>query len=221
VPWYTGWGLNEVLTLGGVTGSDAEGGADDEVVFAVVPAVASEHLLPEPMRLAAMSGTRTMTLRLDGLVVGDEQVVHRSPVRVWRERDRRGAVATNPAVLGVAAAALDRLEQGARRVGSREGLAAVAALRSRLDDVSARIDALIDRSAEVADEADAVAAEQVHLRTLAHRVALDVTAALVGAGGGRAMSLTDPAQRWAREALFLVVQAQTAPARADFLSSFG
>ncbi|NEC75773.1 acyl-CoA dehydrogenase, partial [Streptomyces rochei] len=45
------------------------------------------------------------------------------------------------------------------------------------------------------------------------------TTAAVVAGGGRATSLDSPAQRLAREAMFLLVQGQTAPVRRAHLAA--
>ncbi len=47
---------------------------------------------------------------------------------------------------------------------------------------------------------------------------VEITAALVASVGGRAMTAGHPAQRWAREALFHLVFAQTRPARAASLA---
>jgi hypothetical protein len=47
------------------------------------------------------------------------------------------------------------------------------------------------------------------------------TTAAVVAGGGRAMDLRSPAQRLAREGMFLLVQGQTAQVRAAHRGSLG
>lgn len=77
VPWYTGWGLNDLCLLAGRTGTD-ESGTDEQAVFAVVPAVGGPHLrASELLSLLAMSATRTVALTVDGLVVGDDDVTRR------------------------------------------------------------------------------------------------------------------------------------------------
>lgn len=86
--------------------------------------------------------------------------------------------------------------------------AAVAAFGSRLVDVRARAYRLLD---EVPD--DEALDERLELRVRAMQLALDVTAAEVAASAGAAMTAGSPAQRHAREALFLSVQAQTADVR--------
>jgi hypothetical protein len=48
-------------------------------------------------------------------------------------------------------------------------------------------------------------------------LAHEATAAMVAATGGSAIALDNPAQRWAREALFFLVQAQTGSVRDEML----
>lgn len=119
----------------------------------------------------------------------------------------------NLAVFGVARASLTALAAaGEVRV---PGLAvAVAAFRSRLDEVRSRAYRLIDHVAD-----DEALADRLALRVAAVRLALDVTAAEVAASAGAAMDLSHPAQRHSREALFLSVQAQTAEVRAATVTS--
>ena len=207
VPWFTGWGLSDVLALGGVT-------EDGEVVFGLVPAHESAWLQPTaPLQLAAMSAAGTVQLRLDGLVVPDESVLARMAIQDWRAADVRTTAALNPAVLGVAQAATDRLSAlgHERRLAAASDLAPL--LAGRLADVRARAYALADDPDSDPDAALAVRAQ-------GQRLCLDATAALVTASGGAAMALADPAQRWAREALFLVVQGQTLPSREALLRTW-
>ncbi|WP_164873240.1 acyl-CoA dehydrogenase family protein, partial [Streptomyces resistomycificus] len=68
VPWYTGWGLNDVMLLAGVTD-------DDEALFAFTEAREQPGLVAsEPMRLAALTAARTVSLELDGLWLPEESV---------------------------------------------------------------------------------------------------------------------------------------------------
>ena len=55
--------------------------------------------------------------------------------------------------------------------------------------------------------------ERLAVRAAALELAITATSGLVAAGAGASMSLDHPAQRWAREALFHLIQAQTAPVR--------
>ncbi|MFF7366953.1 acyl-CoA dehydrogenase family protein [Streptomyces tricolor] len=199
VPWYTGWGLNDVLLLAGVTDAD-------EVLFAFAEAREQPGLRASaPMRLAALTAARTVSLELDGLWLPAEAVALRTPYTRWAEGDRLKTLLTNPAVFGVAQAALSLLDDET-----------AGPLRSRLADVRRRAYALADLPAS-----EARAGERLAVRAEAYEVLRAATTAAVVAGGGRAMALTSRAQRLAREGLFLLVQGQTAESRAAHLRALG
>jgi len=197
VPWYTGWGLNDVMLLAGVTDAD-------EVLFAFTEAREQSGLRPSPpMRLAALTASRTVSLELDGLWLPEEAVALRTPYAEWAMTDRPKPTNASPAVFGVAEAALALLD----------------------DDLA---DPLRARLGEVREQAYALAehpvphehlAERLALRTQAYDVLMTATTAAVVAGGGRSLSLTSRAQRLAREALFLLVQGQTPESRAAHLKA--
>ncbi|MFJ8944874.1 acyl-CoA dehydrogenase family protein [Streptomyces sp. NPDC102395] len=195
VPWYTGWGLNDVMLLAGVTDAD-------EALFVFVEAREQPGLTAsEPMRLAALTAARTVSLRLEGLRVPEEAVALRTPYERWAAADRPKTVSANPAVFGLARAALTLLDEDT-----------AAPLRTRLADVRRRAYALADRP-----DPQERAAERLELRTRAYEILQAATVAAVVAGGGRSMLLTNRAQRLAREALFLLVQGQTRESRASHL----
>ncbi|MGI8868699.1 MAG: acyl-CoA dehydrogenase family protein [Mycobacteriales bacterium] len=200
VPWLTSWGLADVLLLGGRSESG-------EVVFAVIDAVGRDALVASaPLAMAALSAARTVSLRLDGYRVPDDAIVAVTAYDDWAARDRLGPVNANPALFGVARAAVAEL----RNAGQG---AAAERLSREVDRVRAEAYALADAS-----DPDTDREERIALRVEAGELALRATAAAVTAGGGRAMALTAPAQRLARTALFLLVQAQTAEIRAAQLA---
>ncbi|MFS0693864.1 acyl-CoA dehydrogenase family protein [Streptomyces nitrosporeus] len=203
VPWYTGWKLNDVMLLAGID-------ADDEVVFAFTEAGEQPGLrASEPLRLVAVSSSRTVSLRLDGLWVPPESVVLRVPRERWAVTDLAHASHVSPAVFGVAEAALRLLEEtGAEAAATARGLRAELALVRR------HAYALADRP-----EPDRGVPERTALRLRALDLLRTVTTAVVVAGGGRTTGLDHPAQRLARESLFLLVQGQTAPVRRAHLAS--
>jgi hypothetical protein len=195
VPWYTGWGLNDVMLLAGVTDAD-------EALFAFTQAREQPGLrASEPMRLAALTAARTVSLELDGLWLPEEAVALRMPYERWAATDRPKTVNASPAVFGVAVAALALLDDDT-----------AGPLRTRLDEVRRRSYALADHSAPHEH-----LRERLALRMQAQEVMRTATTAAVVAGGGRAMMLTSTAQRLAREGLFLLVQGQTAEARREQL----
>ncbi|MGW4564255.1 acyl-CoA dehydrogenase family protein [Streptomyces sp. NPDC004561] len=195
VPWYTGWGLNDVMLLAGVTD-------DGEVVFAFTEARERPGLRASPpMRLAALSASRTVSLELAGLCLPEEAVALRTPYERWAPADRARTLNAGPAVFGLAEAALALLAEDT-----------AAPLRARLADVRRRAYALADLPAPHAG-----AGERLAVRAEAYEVLSTATTAAVVAAGGRSMTLTNPAQRLAREGLFLLVQGQTAESRAAHL----
>ncbi|MGW0337057.1 acyl-CoA dehydrogenase family protein [Streptomyces sp. NPDC003011] len=197
VPWYTGWGLNDVMLLAGVT----EAG---EVLFAFTRAREQPGLRASPpMRLAALTASRTVSLELDGLWLPEEDVVLRRPYAQWAAVDRARTVNASPAVFGVTDAALTLLDDDM-----------AGPLRARLTGIRDRAYALAGHPAPHEH-----LAERLALRTRAYEVMCAATTAAVVAGGGRSLALTHRAQRLAREALFLLVQGQTAESREAHLKA--
>jgi alkylation response protein AidB-like acyl-CoA dehydrogenase len=191
VPWYTGWGLNDVMLLAGVTDAG-------EALFAFAEAREQPGLrASEPMRLAALTAARTVSLDLDGFRLPEEAVVLRTPYGRWAATDRPKTVSANPAVFGVAEAALSLLDEDT-----------AIPLRTRLSEVRRRAYALADHPGP-----QELLTERLTVRTEAYEVLQAATTAAVVAGGGRSMLLSNRAQRLAREALFLLVQGQTAQSR--------
>ncbi|MDF3301314.1 acyl-CoA dehydrogenase family protein [Streptomyces tropicalis] len=204
VPWCTGWGLNDVVLLAGVT--DAA-----EVVFAFCEAREQPGLAAsEPMRLAALSAARTVSLRLDGLWLPEDSVVLRTPQEDFAHFDRPRNTNASPAVFGVASAALGLVEDVPEAAG------AARALRARLDAVREDAYALADHP--VPHER---IEERLALKTRSYDLMRAATTAALVAGGGRAMALESRAQRLAREGLFLLVQGQTAEVRRAHLAHLG
>ncbi len=198
-PWCTGWGLLDLVLVGATT-------PDDDVVLALVPLTEGGGMSPGPdLRLAAMGGTRTVSLHLDGYVVADDDVVLRAPRANWATADADAGANVQPSILGVTRAALAQLAE-------IDGEAAAA--------LSARVASVRARAYELADDVPAGGAVEERLRVRAEVLMLGVeaTSTLVAAVGGRAMTGDHPAQRWAREAMFHLVFAQTRAARAASLA---
>ncbi|MFJ9709052.1 acyl-CoA dehydrogenase family protein [Streptomyces sp. NPDC101234] len=195
VPWYTGWGLNDVMLLAGVT-------EDDEALFAFTDAREQPGLaVSEPMRLAALTASRTVSVRLDGLRVPEEAVALRLPFGDWAAMDRPKTRNANPAVFGITSAALELVEEEY-----------AAPLRLRLEEIRHRAYTLADHP--VPHEHTE---ERLALREEAFTLMRTATTAALVTGGGRAMSLGNRAQRLAREGLFLLVQGQTGESRTAHL----
>lgn len=202
VPWYTGWGLNDVMLLAGL--SDTE-----EVVFAFAEARAQPGLRASPpMRLAALTAARTVSLELKGLRLPEEAVVLRTPREKFALNDLPRATNTSPAVFGVAYAALGLL------AAHPDATATARSLRTRLDAVRRNAYALADHR-----RPQEHIAQRLALKTRAYDLMRTATTAAIVAGGGRSMDVSSPAQRLAREGLFLLVQGQTTDVREAHLAS--
>ncbi|MFF4805015.1 acyl-CoA dehydrogenase family protein [Streptomyces sp. NPDC001351] len=201
VPWYTGWGLNDVMLLAGVTDSA-------EIVFAFADARDQPGLrASQPMQLAALTAARTVSLELDGLWLPEESVVLRTPQEKFALIDLPRSTNASPAVFGVAYAALRVLEDTGEPETAR-------GLRDRLDEVRRQAYELADHP--VPHER---VAERLALKTRSYDLMRAATTAAVVAGGGRTMDVSHPAQRLAREGLFLLVQGQTSVVRRAHLDA--
>jgi alkylation response protein AidB-like acyl-CoA dehydrogenase len=204
VPWYTGWGLNDVMLLAGVTGTA-------EVVFAFAEAREQPGLRPSPpMRLAALTASRTVSLRLDGLWLPEEAVVLHTSQKEFAVGDRPRNTNASPAVFGVADAALALLD------GVPEAARTARSLRTRLDETRERAYSLWDHP--VPHERTE---ERLALKTRSYDLMRAATTAAVVAGGGRSLDLGSRAQRLFREGMFLLVQGQTAEVRRAHLGHLG
>lgn len=195
-PWFTGWGLNDVVLLGGM-------GPDAEIVWAFVGVDQPGLFATPPLRLAALSATSTVRLRLEGVSAGPADVVARVPYSRWSTTDRETTVNVNPAVFGITATAVRHLATGPAPAPE-----CAAAMSDELDGVRAHAYRLWDGLPPAEG-----AAERLAVKARAAALMLRATAALVAAGSGASIALAAPAQRLAREALFLLVQAQTAEVR--------
>jgi len=201
VPWYTGWGLNDVMLLAGITDAD-------EIVFAFADAREQPGLRPSaPMRLAALTAARTVSLELDGLWLPESSVLLRTPQEKFALLDIPRSTNASPAVFGLAYAAL--------RIVAESGEPQTAeALRASVDEVRRRAYELADHP--VAHEH---VEERLTLRTRAYDLMRAAPTAAVVSGGGRTMDLRNPAQRLAREGMFLLIQGQTSVVRRAHLDA--
>jgi len=209
VAWCTGWGLVDVMLLAAQT-------AANDLVFALIPAAERAGLrAAEELALAAMNGTRTYRLELDGLAVADADVVAVVAREEWLAVDAAKTANVTPAVFGVLHAVTHALD----KIGEQRDLAAARTLAATLAAEGAQI-----RASAYALIDDVPAQERVDDRLACRAAALELTvrasAALVAAGAGSAMMLSAAPQRWAREALFHLVQASTRPVREATLARF-
>ena len=202
VGWMTSWGLCDVVLLGART-------PDDEVVFVLVDAVEGPGLTASaPLELAAMQATRTVTLDLDGLVVADADVAQVVDAQQWLAEDAARTANVSPHVFGLQRECVRRLAETASRRDDGTAAALAHALGQEGERLRRVAYTLLD---DVAPEE--LLEDRLAVRASALELALRSATALVAATGGSAMSLDAAPQRLVREAVFALVQAQTAPVR--------
>ena len=208
IPWLSSWGLADVVLLGFRSGAEA--------VFALVPAADQPGFTAgAELRLAAMQAARTVTVALDGYFVPETHVVERLPYDEWAAIDAAWTGNVTPAVFGVLRSVLSRM----RAEAERRQEASTARLAERLGAEAAEVRAAAYSLIDDVPPGERMA-DRLALRASALDLLTTATAGLVAAGAGGSMSLRHPAQRWAREGLFHLIQAQTPAVRAATLDRF-
>ncbi|NMH82056.1 acyl-CoA/acyl-ACP dehydrogenase [Pseudonocardia xinjiangensis] len=207
--WCTGWGLIDVVMIAATT-------PDDRFVLALLPASERPGLRAgAPLPLAVMGGTRTVALEMDGLEIDADDVLATLDVPAWRAHDTARTANTSPASLGL----LRRLLGALAELGTAKDRPAAVELAMTLAERAAHL-----RSVAYALLTVPVA-ERVPERTAVRAEVTELTVrtanALIAARSGSALLLTSPEQRWAREAAFHLIQAQTAGVRTAQLTAFG
>ena len=202
VGWMTSWGICDAFLLGGVT-------AEGDAVLAMTAAHEGGGLSASaPMRLAAMQATNTVTLDLDGLHVRDEDVVAVLPLTDWLAVDAAKTANPSPHTFGLQREAVRRLAETASKRDDGTAAALAQQLGREGDRLRRVAYTLIDDVPGVEQLEDRLA-----VRAASLELVVRTTTALVAATGGSAMATSAAPQRLVREAVFHLVQAQTAPIR--------
>ena len=165
-----------------------------DVIWLLVDAVESATLAATRLELAAVNASATVALSFARHFVPGSRLTRVEPLAEWRRRDAEGLRTNGFLGLGVA-------RRCAALLGSEE-------VGRELDDL---------RSALLGAPTSDVAA----VRARVTRFTLEVAAALIASLGGRSMVRDSDAQRLGREAMFLLVQGQTATIRAAQLDELG
>jgi hypothetical protein len=205
--WVTSWTIADVIVI--VAETD-----DGRLVRVAVEPRRRDGLLADmPMDLAAMGGTHTCPVKLNRLQIPDDDVISIVDKTQWAERDQWGTRNAAPHIFGVTRAAISLLQETGERRNEPAASELAEVLSEQLSAIRSTAYTLMD------DLAPDVAAEQrLEVRAEALDLAMAATSAAVTARSGGAMRLLDPAQRYAREALFYLVQAQTSETRTASLA---
>jgi alkylation response protein AidB-like acyl-CoA dehydrogenase len=179
-PWVTGWGRVDVVRA-------AARRENGDIVWALLDAEEGTTLRAEPLRLAAVNASATVTLSFDDHLAPAHRVISIQPFDEWQAADRASLRLNGSLALGIA-------RRCAALLGSE-------ALEAELNDCRAALD-------------EATPDAMPEQRARASDLALRAATTLVVAGGGRSIATDHQAQRLAREALFLLVFGQTAAIKA-------
>ena len=202
VGWMTGWGICDVLLLAGR--SD-----DDQVVLVLLDAREGGGLTASaPLELAAMQATRTVTLDLDDVRVPEAEVVDVVPAAAWLVEDALRTANPTPHTFGLQRECVRRLAETASRRDDGTAAALAHSLQHEGERLRRVAWTLLDDV-----PADELVEDRLAVRASSLELVVRTATALVAATGGSAMSLDAAPQRLAREAVFHLVQAQTAPVR--------
>ncbi len=209
VPWVTGWGYFQAFIVAAIL-------PDGQAVYGMVPfqttvqAGGGTIVCSEPMSLAAMTATHTVTTTFDQWVVPSDQIILVQSKRDRDHRDRRNVLHHSSFALGCARAGLDILCTAYDQKQHPFMRSAIAALDREL---TACRDAIWSASSdEQAFDAN------LQLRAWAIDLAVRCAHAAVVASSGAANSLDHPAQRVYREALMFTVSGQTTAVMAATLA---
>ncbi|ERN40582.1 acyl-CoA dehydrogenase [Rubidibacter lacunae KORDI 51-2] len=204
-PWITGAGFFQTFIIGAEL-------SDGSAVYGMAPlrshqqSGGGELRLSEPMELAAMGSTRTVSAELSAWRLDASQVVGLDEPGAIHSRDRRNVLNHGFYALGCARAGLDVLDRVALQKPS-------VAIRQTWEQLNRALDALRDNFYTAMQPAEAEFAKRLQLRGQAIYLAGTCARAAVIASGGSANSCQHPAQRVYREALVYSISGQTTAVR--------
>lgn len=205
MPWVTAAGRADAIVAGAVL-------EDGRQLLAIVRRQSQGLTVAEPFRLMALGASETTEIRCRGVVVRPEDVLAGpSPdVMATPGHGGTGGLETSALAIGQARVALD-------------GLATEAA---NCPDLAEPLAALEATWADVQSDLEAVAVGQSGsagasgVRGRANALVLAATQAYLTARRGSGYLLDEPAQQWARQALFFLVWSCPSPVAHAALRDF-
>jgi alkylation response protein AidB-like acyl-CoA dehydrogenase len=209
VPWVTGFGFFQDFIVGAML-------PDNRAVYGVVPCVdtlqadqgaLAKHTdrliaFSEPMQLAAMASTNTVTATLSHWFLPEERVIFIRPGGAIHESDKKNVLHHGFFALGCARAGLDILEAAYHT----KQLPFIKLAFESLNEEVTRCDAAMMQA--LSSESQPWE-ERLQLRAWAINLALRCAHAAVTVSSGAANYTHHPAQRVYREALVFTVSGQT------------
>lgn len=199
-PWVTGWGFFQTFIVAALL-------PDDRAVYGMVPFATEQQpnggtlVCSEPLPLAAMNSTATVTVQFQRWFLPQAQVVGIYPASAVSKNDRLNVLQHSFFALGCARAGLDILESANRSRPSPVIHTVYESLAQELDECRSAIFAAPSGGEQF--EAN------LQLRAWAIELAVRCAHAAVTVSSGSANSSHHPAQRIYREALMFTVSGQT------------
>lgn len=189
IPWVTGAARAEHIVVGAVT-------AERQQILAVLPTNLAGVSVGAPLELAALQGSITAEVRLDGVRLPKRWLLAGPAEQVMRgERGGTGGLETSCLALGLAGAVVRHVEEEAAK---RPELASTA------HNVRRTHRKMRHELYDLADSKPTPEAAQA-LRARANAHVLRMTQSALAISKGTGFLRDHPAQRWARQALFFLV----------------
>lgn len=201
VPWVTGFGFFQDFIVGAVL-------PDGQAVYGIVPCVDTVQstggaiAFSEPMQLAAIASTNTVTATLTRWFLAAERVFFVKPPGAIHENDQKNVLHHGFFALGCARAGLDIVEATAKT----KSLPFITNAFNSLNEELTRCSEAMMRG--LSPEFDSWE-KRLQLRAWAIQLAVRCAHAAVTVSGGAANSKNHAAQRVYREALVFTVSGQT------------
>lgn len=196
IPWVTSAGRANLMVIGAVLENDHQ-------ILAVMPTQRAGVNVAPPFEMAALSATHTTEIRCD-------------EVRIDREELLMGPIPDVMATLG--SGGTGGLETSATALGqARAALNGLRGVMEERGELSEPIEALEESWRRcwydliVLAEGGPNAASSASIRARANGLATRTTQAWLATRKGSGFLLTDPAQRWARQALMFLVWSCPSP----------
>jgi alkylation response protein AidB-like acyl-CoA dehydrogenase len=209
VPWVTGWDCFQAFILGAAL-------PDGTAVFGLVPLATTAQpeggsiALSNPLELAAMASTNTVTAQIQHWFLADRYVVKIEPPGWIHAHSQKNVLHHSFFALGCARAGLDVVWEIVQRRQQTCVTEAFTALdRQLLDCRQAIFSQQLDLPFDGSLQGDRADCNPVDLRARAIALAVRCGHAAVTVSGGAANLSQHPAQRIYREALAYTVFGQT------------
>jgi len=196
IPWVTAASRADLIVVGAVT-------EENQQILAALPTRREGVRVEEAMNLAALEGTETAEVSCRAVRIDPDEVLIGPVANALA--GATGGLETSALALGQSRAAIAALHDLAttQHHGGLDEVATGLAGAWRL--LWAGLENLADDSPSAASQAGASAQRAALLRGAANDLALRATQAYLIARRGSGLIRPDPAQRWARQALFFLV----------------